>query len=372
MINYMSVRLVQWPLKMKRSHGVGDIAVRMPGVILELRTTDGRTGWGEAAPWSVFSGTAEAAFAALDVYLRPMVVGRSDADRAVILAEADDLIVAHPEAKMALDMALHDLAGKRLGCPVVELLGGALRTSIPLSVSIANPDFEADIDFAHARLAEGVRLFKVKTGFADHATDLVRLARLREILPADADMRVDYNQGLEPFGALARLRDIEAFRPSFIEQPVAREHRRAMGELQEALTTPILADESVFSPDEAAELARERYARAVSIKLMKAGSFAKARAIAAIVGAAGIPAYGGTMYEGGIALAAGIHSACAMTNLTLGAEFYTANHVMAVDILTKPLDLAGGLSHLPAGPGLGVEIDLAALAGITELERHAV
>jgi muconate cycloisomerase len=369
MIDRMIVRLVQWPLRMKRSHGVGDVAVSMPGVILELATADGLTGWGEAAPWSVFSGTAEATFAALDLYLRPLVMGRRDEERAAILSEADATLVAHPEAKMALDMALHDLAGKRLGCPVVALLGGAVRAAIPLSVSIANPDFEADLDFARARLAEGVRLFKVKTGFADHAADLKRLTRLSELLPADADLRIDYNQGLAPFGALAKLRDVEAFRPSFIEQPVAREHRHAMGELQQALATPILADESVFSPEEAAELVRQRYARAVSIKLMKAGSFAKAKAIAAITGAAGIAAYGGTMYEGGVALAAGIHSASATPNLTLGAEFYTANHVMAVDILTRPLDLSGGVSRPPTGPGLGVAVDRAALAAITALER---
>jgi len=361
----MVVRRVAWPLKMTRRHGVGDVAVTMPGVILELETSDGRTGWGEAAPWSVFSGTAEAAFAALDTYLRPLVIGRSDLDRAVIMADAERALVGHAEAKMALDIALHDLAGQRLDCPVAELLGGAVRPSIPLSVSIANPDFEADLDFARARLAEGVRLFKVKTGFLDHAADLVRLERLTALLPAEASLRIDYNQGLEPFGALGKLRDVAAFRPAFIEQPVPRDRRDTMADLSRALDTPILADESVFTPAEAIELVRTRYASAVSIKLMKAGSFARARAIAEITGAAGVPAYGGTMYEGGIALAAGIHFAAATANLTLGAEFYTATHVMGVDVLTRPLDLTGGASHLPAGPGLGIAVDRTALASIT-------
>jgi L-alanine-DL-glutamate epimerase-like enolase superfamily enzyme len=55
-IDGIIVHLVQWPLKMKRRHGVGDIERVLPGVILELRTSDGLVGWGEAAPWSVFSG----------------------------------------------------------------------------------------------------------------------------------------------------------------------------------------------------------------------------------------------------------------------------------------------------------------------------
>jgi muconate cycloisomerase len=369
MIRRMIVRPVQWPLRMKRSHGVGDVAVKLPGVIIELETADGRTGWGEAAPWSVFTGTAETSFAALDIYLRPLVLGRSDAERASIMAEADHIIVGHPEAKMALDMALHDLAGQRLGCSVSELLGGPVRASIPLSVSIANPDFDADLDFARDRISEGVRLFKVKTGFTDHATDIRRLARLREFLPHEAEIRVDYNQGLDPFGALAKLRDVEAFNPVFIEQPVPRDQRKAMGDLRLALRTPILADESVFSPTEAAHLVSERYASAVSIKLMKAGSFQKAQAIAAIAGAAGIPGYGGTMYEGGIAIAAGIHFACTTPNLTLGAEFYTASHVMGVEILKTPTNLSGGASHPSGKVGLGIEIDRKALESITAVER---
>jgi muconate cycloisomerase len=364
-IERMVVRLVRWPLRMTRRHGVGDVAVAMPGVILSLGTRGGLVGWGEAAPWSVFSGTAEAAAAALDVHLRPLVLGRAPGEAARILADADDALVAHPEAKMALDMALADLRGKAAGLPVVELLGGVVRDRVPLSVSIADPDFDADLDFARARLAEGVRLFKVKTGFSTHAEDLRRLTRLRDLLPADAELRVDYNQGLEPFDAIVKLRDVEAFRPTFIEQPVPRARRDAMAEIARALDTPILADESVFSPEEAVEMVRARFADAVSIKLMKAGSFAKARAIAAIAGAAGIPAYGGTMYEAGVALAAGLHFACATPEVSLGAEFYTSTHVLGVEVLKRPLDLRDGASWLPQGPGLGIEIDEAALAAVT-------
>jgi muconate cycloisomerase len=365
----LQVRLVRWPLKMARKHGVGDIADTLPGVIVSLHTDDGLTGWGEAAPWSVFSGTAEAAVAALDVYLRPLVIGRSPAEAARILAQADRTIVGHPEAKMALDMALHDLRGQMAGLPVAELLGGVVRRSIPLSVSIANPDFDADLDFARARLAEGVRLFKVKTGFSTHAEDLRRLERLATILPADASLRIDYNQGLEAVDAIRTLRDVEAFRPAFIEQPVARERRDAMAEIARALDTPILADESVFSPEEAVECARARFADAISIKLMKAGSFAKAKAIAAIAAAAGMPCYGGTMYEAGIALTAGIHFAAATGAMTLGAEYYTAAFVLGTEILKEPVRLQDGASWLPEGPGLGIAVDEVALESVT-VERR--
>lgn len=368
-IDRMQVRLTRWPLKMARKHGVGDIADTLPGVVVSLHTKDGMTGWGEAAPWSVFSGTAEAAVAALDVYLRPLVIGRSPIEAARIMAEADRAIVGHPEAKMALDMALQDLRGQRADLSVADLLGGVVRQSIRLSVSIANPDFDADIDFARDRLAEGIRLFKVKTGFSSHAEDLRRLTRLAAILPADASLRIDYNQGLEALDAIRTLRDVEAFRPAFIEQPVARDRRDAMAEIARALDTPILADESVFSPEEAVECVRARFADAVSIKLMKAGSFAKARAIAAIAGAAGMPCYGGTMYEAGIALTAGIHFAAATPAMTLGAEFYTSAFVLGTEVLKEPVRLQAGASWLPEGPGLGIAVDEAALRSVTVESR---
>ena len=364
-IDRMQVRLTRWPLKMTRKHGVGDVADTLPGVVISLHTRDGLVGWGEAAPWSVFSGTAEAAVAALDVYLRPLVIGRTAADRQKIMAEADRALVGHPEAKMALDMALHDLAGQQAGMPVAELLGGVVRDSIPLSVSIANPDFDADLDFARARLAEGVRLFKVKTGFSTHAEDMSRLERLAAILPADASLRIDYNQGLAAMDAIRTLRDVEAFRPAFIEQPVARDRRDAMAEITRAIDTPILADESVFSPEEAVDCARARYADAISIKLMKAGAFAKGKAIAAIASAAGMPCYGGTMYEAGIALTAGIHFAASTPAMTLGAEYYTSAFVLGTEILESPVRLADGASWLPTGPGLGIAVDAAALRSVT-------
>lgn len=360
-IDALAVYLVQWPLKMKRRHGVGDIERVLPGVILEIRTADGLTGWGEAAPWSVFSGTAEASAAALDRYLRPVVLGRDPADAGGILGDADRVVVGEPAAKAALDMALLDLRGKAAVLPAVDLLGGTVRKKVPLSVSIANPDLDEDLDFAASRIREGVRLFKVKTGFLAHQEDLGRLERIKAVLPPEAEMRIDYNQGLDPHDALRQLRDIEQFRPGFIEQPVPRDRRDVMAELARALDTPILADESVFTPAEALEMTRSRFADCVSIKLMKCGGTRAAQAIAAIAAAAGIPAYGGTMYESGIALAAGIHLACATPNFTLGAEFYTANFVLGVELLTEPLRLADGCSHLPDGPGLGIAVDPAAL-----------
>src|SRR5262249_45124149 len=319
-ITGVATDVVRWPLKMKRRHGVGDIAESMPGAIVKIGTNGDVVGWGEASPWSVFTGTAEANAAGIHHYLRPVLVGADPLKISTLMRKIEKTLVGHTEAKAAVEMALLDIAGKYLRVPVAQLLGGYYRSQVPLSVSIANPDFDEDFAFARRLAASGVNIFKVKTGFSTHKDDLRRLERLRADLPASVDLRVDYNQGLDPWDAIRHLKDIEVFRPTFIEQPVKRELRGAMAAITMAIDTPIMADESVFTPAEAIDMVRGEIADLVSIKIMKSGGIVRAREIAAIAEAAGITAYGGTMFEGGLAIAAGLHMVAGTPNLSLGAE----------------------------------------------------
>jgi muconate cycloisomerase len=364
-ITKVSVDLVRWQLKMKRQHGVGGVQETFPGAILQIQTDAGITGWGEVAPWSVFTGTAEGNVAAIVHYARDLLIGQDPMPISALMASIDKVVTGHPEAKAAIEMALLDIVGKRYGLSVTQLFGGAYRSHVPLSVTIANPDFDADIDFAKRVSAMGYNIFKVKTGFAGHAQDLKRLERLREILPDSADIRVDYNQGLDPLNAIRTLRDIECFNLTFIEQPVKRFQWAAMAEFARAIDTPIMADESVFSAFDALAMVESRFADAVAIKLMKSGGITKAREIAAIAEAAGIAAYGGVMFEGGLACAAGLHTAASTPNISLGAEFYSSTWVLATEILVEPLVIESGQSVVPTGPGLGVTVDEAAVKSIS-------
>lgn len=356
-IDRLQAWLVGLPVRSVRRHGVGDVAAETRHVILRLETSDGAVGWGEAAPWPVFTGTPEAALAALDTHLRPIVIGARPDRVAAVMRDADARLVGHPEAKAALEMALFDLLGRAAGLPVAELLGGRCRERIPLSISLADPDLGADMDRARAVWEDGLRLFKVKTGVAGHAFDIARLEALRGAFP-DADIRIDYNQGMAPHEALRRLRDLEAFAPTFIEQPVPAACRAAMAEITAALDTPILADESVFTPAEALLAVRDRIADLVSVKIMKSGGMMRGREIAAIAGAAGMAAYGGDMFETGLAHLAGAHMVAATPNISLGCEFYQARYYLAEDILVSPFPIEGGEVVVPDAPGLGIDVDV--------------
>jgi len=182
------------PVVSRRDHGIGSIEGGFEVIVLRLTAEDGTCGWGEAACWSVFTGTPEASYAALDRYLRPLVLGQPVSARAEIMAKSLYAVAHATEAKAALEAALMDLEGKLRGLPVYDLLGGKTMERIR---------------------EDGITLVKLKTGFKDHAFDMMRCARIREDFP-QFGLRIDYNQGLETAEAEARVLDIAGFAPDFI------------------------------------------------------------------------------------------------------------------------------------------------------------
>ena len=345
------------PVVSRREHGSGAVADGVEIVVLRLRSESGVEGFGEASPWTVFTGSSEASFAALDRYIRPLVVGQRLSDSSAILDQARRAVVHCTEAKAALETALLDLTGRTLGAPVWALLGGRARQRIPLSCSLANPDFDADTALLERLDADGVRIVKLKTGFRDHAFDLMRLEHIRTRF-AQFDVRVDYNQGLRPDEALRRVKDVAAFNPSFIEQPVAREHYAHMAEIRAAIDAPLLADESVFGPEDMLRAIQERICDGVSIKIMKSGGLRRGAHVAAMAEAAGLSAYGGDMFESGLAHLAGAHLATASPAIDLGCEFYQARYYLAEDILAEPFPVTEGCVVVSDKPGLGVDVDM--------------
>jgi muconate cycloisomerase len=243
------------------------------------------------------------------------------------------------------------------------MLGGRFRGRIPLSCSIADPDFDKDLRLMARLRDDGVRIIKLKTGFNGHAFDLMRLERLRKDYP-EFDIRVDYNQGLHHDTALGCLRDVAAFRPTFIEQPVKAHLHDLMARIRDRIDVPLLADESIFGPEDMARAAH--IADGVSIKIMKTGGLARAQTVARMAAAQGLSAYGGDMFEAGLAHLAGAHMIAATPEITLGCEFYQARYFLTEDILETPFPVVDGHVVVPDGPGLGVAVN------VDTLDRYAV
>ena len=355
------VHVVHVPAKTTHSHGSGDVS-GINAAILELSTDTGLTGWGEASPWPVFTGTVEGSAAALHTYLRPHVLGEDPVQVTRLMHVADSVLVGNPEAKAALECALLDLSGQIAGLSIAEMAGGISRKEVGLSFSVANPDFDADLEDVARLWDDGVRLFKMKTGFKDHGFDLMRLERLRALYGDEIGLRIDYNQGLAAHDAIRTVRDLEAFRPDFVEQPVKRHERAALAAITQAVDVPVMADESVFGVVDAVEGANMRVADIFSLKIMKSGGIRRCLEVAAVARAAGIGVYCGCMFETSIAHAAGMHLAAALPELTLGCEFYMSTYFASADITDPKLPVSDGKVRLPQGAGLGVKPDPDALA----------
>jgi muconate cycloisomerase len=348
------------PVSARRDHGIGSVEHAVDLVVLRLTSEGGVMGYGEASPWVVFTGSAEATFAALDRYMRPLVLGRRVGDHASIMADVQVAVAHCTEAKAALDTALFDLRARIAGVPVWALLGGRFRDRIPLSCSIANPDFDKDLQLMSRLSEDGVRIIKLKTGFKDHAFDIMRLERLRQDF-ADFEIRVDYNQGLHQDVALACVRDVAQFQPTFIEQPVKAHLRDLMARIRDSIDVPLLADESVFGPEDMLQAMGQGLADGVSIKIMKSGGLTRAQTVARMAHAGGWSAYGGDMFESGLAHLAGAHMIAATPEITLGCEFYQASYFLTDDILANPFPVEDGKVVVPDSPGLGVDVNPLAL-----------
>ncbi len=365
----MTLWMVENRIAMTRSQGIGSIAGSVRRIILRIDTGGGPSGYGEAAPWVAFSGTPEACFSALRGYYWPVLAGADPTEIPRVMARCERAAVGHPEAKAAIETALYDIVGKAAGLPVYQLLGGKARDCIPLSFSLANPDLAADLELASSMCRDGLNVFKIKTGYLpDHDEDVRRVESVRNALPDGADLRIDYNQGLPAFGALRKLRLMERFSPTFIEQPVAADDWETMAELTARLDTPIMADESVFDPASAWAAAKRRIANAFSVKIMKSGGLANGQAIATVARQAGIPCYGGTLFEGPIALNAAAHLIVATENISLGCEFYMPRYVMRADELEAELDVRNGMVYPSEDSGLGLQVDEDAI-GRTAIDK---
>ena len=354
----MTVFVTDIPVRLMRRHGSGDVAGSVKNAILKLETDAGITGWGDAAPWAVFTGTIEANVAALHVYLRPVLIG-ADPFRIEALMADGRPCRGRPSRGQGGDGdgAVRHRGPGVAACRWPSFWAAAAATTFRCPSRSPIPTSTATWRWCKRLYGEGLRLFKMKTGFAGHAADLKRMERFRKELPADAELRIDYNQGMVTHDAIRQLRDVEAFKPTFIEQPVPGHHRAALAEITRALDTPVLADESVFTPTDALLVAANRMADLVSIKIMKHGGMLAGRKISAICEAAGIACYGGDMFETGIAHLAGTHMIAATPNISLGCEFYQAKYFLERDLLAEPFPIENGRVVVPRTPGLGVKVD---------------
>lgn len=286
-------------------------------VVVKITADDGRVGYGEAPPTGVITGdTKGSILSAVNEFIRPALLGMDIAQLDAVMARLDGCILKNTSAKAAVDMALYDLWGKLYGAPLYRLLGGArreLETDITISV---NPVEEMVRD-SLAAVERGYRILKVKVG-KEGLKDIERIQAIRQAVGPQVAIRVDANQGWTAKQAVRIITAMEdrGLAIDLVEQPVKAHDLEGMRQVTRAVYTPILADESVFSPEDAVTIIQTGAADLLNIKLMKTGGIHNALRICAVAETYGVECMIGCMLESKLAVTAGAHLAAARGVIT--------------------------------------------------------
>jgi len=300
---------------------------------------DGVTGFGEAAA-NVRYGqsweSGEAAFARVT----KAVEGLSPWEHLVFLERAEKEAGGDSQIVAALDMALWDWKGKKLGAPVHRLLGmPAGRMAVTtFTIGIDSPEV------MQKKVKEGEKYpsLKVKVGLP---ADEENIRAIRAV--TNKPIRVDANEGWQtPEEAISRIRWLATMGIEFVEQPLPASKNAMMKAVKAASPLPLVADESVLHPPDIPSLAG--LFDGINVKLAKCGGITRAYEMAAIGRALGFKLMLGCMIESSLGIAAGVAVAPLYDWLDLDGNLLISNDPF------KGLTIVDGRWQEPMGPGLGV------------------
>ncbi len=324
-------------------------------VLAKVTTDDGIVGWGEGVEATDLTGETQQSIAAAIEFLGKRVVGKDPLARTELWHEMASAMYGNETAAGAIDIALHDIAGKALDVPVVQLLGGAVRHEVPALTMVGSGVPDNDIATARAKYDNGYRWFKVKLGIGDPAEELKTMTGIRAELPDDVVLCGDANQGWSEPEAIRFLRELEGHGVAFIEQPIQQGDISAMVRVAHASPVPICADQSVHSLDDILSFGRTGVA-GVSLKLVKLGGITGVMRGAVLCETLGLSInLAGKIAESSVATAANIHCAAAMKSVAFGVS--PGNQGISGDVTTKSLAAENGRYTLPTGAGLGIDVD---------------
>lgn len=324
-------------------------------LIVEVIDEDGRRGLGEApGVWQVTGDSIAGAQSCVDELLAPLLIGR-DPDEVTILSRTVERAARdNHAAKMAIDIALHDLSAQRQNLSLVRHLGGAA-TSVETDVTLSAGEIDGLREAATARVKEGFTTLKLKVG-ADAAGDLARIAAVREAAGPGVTVRLDANQGWTAREAVRIIHGLEdaGLDIEFVEQPVPHWDIEGLAWVSDRVETPVMADESVFGVRDLVEVIRRRAADLVNVKLAKCGGLTNARTLLELARAHGLGMIVGSMMESPIGI--GAAAALAAAYPTTAVSDLDAAWWLKESPVRGGIRYAGSRIELPDAPGLGVQL----------------
>ncbi len=321
------------------------------GVLVKIETDENVFGWGEASPSkNITKETQETVLKSLSE-IKPLITGETPFEIESIMDKIN--FVFGSSAKASIDIALHDILGKRMGLPLKNVFGDSqneIRTSITVSLN----DVKDAVKEAVKIVDSGGRNIKLKIGLKPDE-DIEKIKGIREAVGYEPRIRVDTNQGYSVETAIKILKKMEKYEIEFVEQPVNAKDIGGMRKIRNNIGIPVMADESVHTPKDAVNIIKNDAADMINLKIMKNGGLLNALRIADICSAAGIACMVGCMIETKIGITAGTHIALGKRIIRyadldghLDLKFDPTIH----GVLTEK-----GVNKIGDGAGLGLDVD---------------
>jgi muconate cycloisomerase len=330
-----------------------------PFLLVKTHTDVGIVGLGEVSSTPIWSGEDQVTAAHfIETLLAPQLIGQDPTAIEWLTTVIDRALAGNPFTKAAIEMSLWDILGKAAGMPVYRLLGGPVREFVTTKFSVSGVAPERAAEIAAWAVEQGFRAMKVKVGI-DPDEDVARVRAVRAAIGPDIRLGVDANGGWAPRVAIQTIRRLYEYDIAFAEQPVAPLDVAWLADVRRQVAVPVMADESVYTLQDAMAIVRADAADVLSIYIGKGGGIGPARKVAAVAEAAGLVCTVGSNLEMGVASAAMIH--LAMATPAIGAEDFPCDILSPFyyegDLLTEPLPIGAGEARPHERPGLGVELD---------------
>lgn len=347
-------------------------------MLVEIVTEGGLVGWGEAF------GPARIT-AAVVAHLRQLLVGEDAIAIDALWERMYNALRDHGqrgvvvEAISAIDVALWDIRGHYFQAPIHALLGGPLRTTVKAYATGLYRRRESDherylCEEALGYVDRGFEAVKLKTGFGvDH--DIRMTKAVRKAIGPGIKLMVDANHAYNVSDAIRYGRAVEALDIAWFEEPVVPEDIDGYAEVRQALSIPIAGGEASFSRYGFRDMLLRRCVDILQPDVAAAGGISECKKIFDMASAFGVrcnPHVWGT----GISIAASLQLLAVVPSVPPGLfpvapmlEFDCTDHPIRQAVLTEPLEPRTGEIAIPTRPGLGIEIDRAALKRFAVTER---
>ena len=341
-------------------------------VIVQIRTDEGITGVGETGVTLVERGgeTQEGIYIALRKYFTPALIGKNPLEIGRVIDTLEGLNQGRTGflcSKAAIDTALYDIAGKVMAQPAAVVLGGIYCTRFRVSRSLGVKAPKEMAEDALRLKSLGYAMLTVKAGFGDPREDVERVAAVRDAVGADYPIEVDVNGAYTVEVAIPTLRKMEKYGIEAVEQPVAWWDIGGLRAVRRALSTPITADESAWTPYDVINLAKNDAVDTICLKPIKNGGMYLCRRMAEIADAAGMGVLMGSKHPLTPGTAAMIHFAASVPAMHPILGYGSPLERLVDDVCDPPIAMApDGTVSLPDGPGLGIRLSEQKLAQYAE------